>query len=73
MKKILLPIVLAAALVTAIASAQTLKDKPEKIVTFIKTKYDTEWYKRQATLWEKEVKKNPDNDDAWYYWFEATR
>lgn len=73
MKKILVPIVLAAALVTAIASAQTLKDKPEKIVTFIKTKYDTEWYKHQASLWEKEVKKNPDNDDAWYYWFEATR
>ena len=73
MKKILVPIVLAAALVTAIASAQTLKDKPEKIVTFIKTKYDTEWYKHQASLWEKEVKKNPDNDDAWYYWFTATR
>ena len=73
MKKILLPIVLAAALVTAIASAQTLKDKPEKIVTFIKTQHDAEWYARQATLWEKEVKKNPDNDDAWYYWFTATR
>lgn len=73
MKKILLPLVLAAALVTAIASAQTRTDKPEKIESIIKTQYDTEWYAHQAALWEKEVKKNPDNDDAWYYWFTATR
>lgn len=73
MKKILLPIVLAAVMVTAIASAQTRTDKPEKIESIIKTEYDTEWYARQAALWEKEVNKNPDNDDAWYYWFTATR
>lgn len=73
MKKILLPLVLAAALVTAIASAQTRTDKPEKIESFIKNQYDTEWYAHQAALWEKEVNKHPDNDDAWYYWFTATR
>ena len=73
MKKILLLIVLAIALATVIASAQTRSDKPEKIESIIKTQHDAEWHARQATLWEKEVKKNPDNDEAWYYWFTATR
>ena len=73
MKKILLLIVLAVALATVIASAQTRSDKPEKIVTFVKEEHNTEWYARQAKLWEAEVKKNPDNDDAWLNWFTATR
>ncbi len=73
MKKILIPLFLMAVLATAIVSAQTRKDKPEKIVSFIKTEHDAQWYAHQASLWEKEVNKNPDNDDAWYYWFTATR
>lgn len=62
-----------AVLATAIVSAQTRKDKPEKIVSFIKTEHDAQWYAHQASLWEKEVQKDPRNDDAWYYWFTATR
>lgn len=59
------------------ADAQTAKngsaDTPQKIVTYIKTQNSTEWYTKQAELWKAEVKKNPDNDDAWIYWFKATR
>ena len=63
--------------VFATADAQNAKavsaDKPEKIVTFVKTEHSTDWYAKQAKLWEAEVKKNPNNDDAWLNWFRATR
>jgi len=75
MKRFLIPIILMT--VFAMADAQTAKtvsaDKPEKIVTFVKEEYTTQWYIRQAKLWEAEVKKNPNNDDAWLNWFTATR
>ena len=73
MKKILIPLFLMAVLATAIVTAQTRKDKPEKIVSFVQTEHDAQWYANQASLWEKEVQKDPKNDDAWYYWFTATR
>src|SRR5574344_610432 len=71
MKKILIPILLLAVFATEGASVQT--EKPEKIVSFVKINHDAHWYAHQAILWEKEVQKNPNNDDAWFYWFEATR
>ena len=75
MKKLLIPIILMA--VFATADAQTAKnesaDKPEKIVTFVKTEHSTDWYAKQAKLWEAEVKKDPNNDDAWINWYRATR
>ena len=54
-----------------VASAQT--EKPERIVTFVKEMHNAAWYAHQADLWEKEVNRNPGNDDAWYFWFTATR
>ncbi|MCQ2072848.1 MAG: hypothetical protein MJY96_06975 [Bacteroidaceae bacterium] len=54
-----------------VASAQT--EKPERIVTFVKEMHNAAWYAHQADLWEKEVNRNPENDDAWYFWFTATR
>jgi hypothetical protein len=71
MKKIIIPILLMAVFASAGASTQT--EKPEKIVSFVKINHDAQWYAHQAILWEKEVQKNPNNDDAWFYWFEATR
>jgi len=71
MKNRLFPMLLIALLVSAYASAQT--DRPERIVTFLKTSHDAAWYARQSSLWEQEIQKNPDNDDAWYFWFTATR
>ena len=63
--------------VFATADAQNAKtvsaDKPEKIVTFIKTQHTTDWYAKQAKLWEAEIRKNPNNDDAWLYCFRANR
>ena len=55
----------------AVPGSQT--EKPERIVTYLKTDHDAAWYARQAELWEKEVRRNPQNDDAWYFWFTATR
>ena len=75
MKKLLIQIILIT--VFATADAQTAKnvsaDKPEKIVTFVKTEYSTDWYAKQAKLWEAEIKKDPNNDDAWLNCFRATR
>ncbi|MBO7437892.1 MAG: hypothetical protein J6T97_08790 [Bacteroidaceae bacterium] len=75
MKRFLIPIILMTMFATA--DAQNAKavsaDKPEKIVTFVKTEYSADWYAKQAKLWEAEVKKNPNNDDAWLNWYRATR
>ena len=48
-------------------------NKPEQIVSFVKTKHDAAWYSNQARLWEAQVTLTPDDDDAWINWFHATR
>ena len=78
MKRFLIPIILMTVFASAHAqTARTAKtasaDKPQKIITFVKEEHDTQWYARQAKLWEAEVNKNPQNDDAWLNWFTATR
>ena len=75
MKRFLIPIILMTVFATADAQkAKTVSaDKPEKIVTFIKTQHTTDWYAKQAKLWDAEIKKNPNNDDAWLNSFRATR
>lgn len=47
--------------------------KPERIVSFVKEMHECEWYKTQASLWHKEVKKNRKNAEAWMYYYKATR
>ncbi|MCQ2127340.1 MAG: hypothetical protein MJZ06_07900 [Bacteroidaceae bacterium] len=71
MKKLLVPIMIVILSVPMTVHSQT--EKPERIVTFLKTEHDARWYAHQATLWENEVNQNPENDDAWYFWFTATR
>ncbi len=47
--------------------------KPEKIVSFAKVPKSGTYYKEQAQLWEKEVKKNRKNAPAWMNFYFAKR
>ena len=71
MNKLLVPILVMLLSVPNAAHSQT--EKPERIVSYIKTEHDSKWYAHQADLWEKEVRHNSENDDAWIFWFAATR
>ena len=70
MKKILVPIILIAVFSTVTAWAQT--ERPASIEA-LRSEHDAQWYAHQTTLWEKEVQKNPNDDEAWYYWFTFTK
>lgn len=70
MKKILVPIILIAVFSTVTAWAQT--ERPASIEA-LRGEHDAQWYAHQTALWEKEVQKNPNDDEAWYYWFTFTR
>lgn len=56
--------------VSTVITAWAQTEKPDKDLS---KEHDAEWYAHQAALWEKEVKNNPNDDDAWYYWFLTTR
>ena len=73
MKRILFPIIMLAVVLTAHASTPAVTDKPQQIVSFVKTEHDAKWYARQAELWSAQVTLTPDDDDAWINWFHATR
>ena len=70
MKKILVPILLIAVFSTVTAWAQT--ERPASIEA-LRSEHDAQWYAHQTALWEKEVQKNPNDDEAWYYWFTFTK
>lgn len=70
MKKILVPIILIAVFSTVTAWAQT--ERPASIEA-LRGEHDAQWYAHQTALWEKEVQKNPNDDEAWYYWFTFTK
>lgn len=70
MKKLLIPILLITVLFSATAWAQT--ERPVSIDAWHSNR-DAQWYEHQAALWEKEVQKNPNDDEAWYYWFTFTK
>ena len=70
MKKLLIPLFLIAVFATTMASAQT--ERPASIEA-MHNEHDAKWYAHQAALWEKEVQKNPNDDEAWYYWFTFTK
>lgn len=70
MKKILVQIILIAVFSTVTAWAQT--ERPASIEA-LRSKHDAQWYAHQTALWEKEVQKNPNDDEAWYYWFTFTK
>lgn len=70
MKKLLIPILLITVLFSATALAQT--ERPVSIDAW-HSNHDAQWYEHQAALWEKEVQKNPNDDEAWYCWFTFTK
>lgn len=70
MKKLFIPILLITVLFSATAWAQT--ERPVSIDAW-HSNHDAQWYEHQAALWEKEVQKNPNDDEAWYYWFTFTK
>ena len=70
MRKILIPILLIAVFSTVTAWAQT--ERPASIEA-LRSEHDAQWYAHQTALWEKEVQKNPNDDEAWYYWFTFTK
>ena len=47
--------------------------KPEKVYRIVYEVMPNEWYQKQAELWEKEIEKNPKNEDAWYNYYNANR
>ncbi|NOX90152.1 MAG: hypothetical protein GXO77_14125 [Calditrichaeota bacterium] len=48
-------------------------EKPQKVYRIIYVQKPNEWYLKQAKLWEREVKKNPQNPEAWRNYFLALR
>ena len=76
MKKYLIPIILTVAIIAAGAVILTLRNRGEKpvpIETFIKEPHTADWYAHQSELWEQQVNRKPNDDDAWIDWFIATR
>lgn len=49
------------------------EDQPQKIVTFVKEEHEPSWYAKQAALWKAETERNPNDEDAWWYYYQATR
>ena len=53
-----------------LAQAQT---KRQKVVSIARENHPLEWYKEQAELWKAELKKNPQNEEAWINYYTAVR
>ncbi|HHE54340.1 MAG TPA: hypothetical protein ENL21_01060 [Caldithrix abyssi] len=52
---------------------QAQPPKPETVYRLIYQAKPNEWYQQQAKLWEAEVKRNPQNPQAWRNYYFATR
>lgn len=48
-------------------------DKPQPVLSLRKILMKPEWYQTQAGLWEKEVQNHPENANAWYHYYQASR
>lgn len=47
--------------------------KPEKVYSIIYVQKPNDWYVKQANLWKKEIGKNPQNEEAWFNYYNAVR
>lgn len=52
-------------------STNTFSQKAEPVHAVIVTGKDSAWYAKQAELWEQEVKRHPESEDAWRNLFNA--
>ena len=50
-----------------------LAQQAEKVVSPVKERHDSDWYEKQADAWNKEIKKNRKNEEAWENYYRATR
>lgn len=60
-------------LLLAIYSQAVFAQKAEKVITFAKVPKTYDYYKEQAELWQKEIRKDKKNEDAWYNYYFANR
>ena len=70
MKKFILLIALS---LFSLISLQINAQKPEKVVSIVRAVKDYEWYKTQSQAWKKVLEKEPKNEEAWIYYYTATR
>ena len=49
------------------------RDQTQTVYSIRIVQHDNAWYLNQMNLWEKEIKKNPKNADAWYNYYKAIR
>lgn len=47
--------------------------KPQKVNSIVKEPHDFEWFTQQYSLWDKEIKKDAKNGDAWINFYAAAR
>ena len=55
------------------AQSNAKAEKPQKVPRIVYEIYSNDWYKTQAVLWKKEIEKNPQNNQAWYNFYNANR
>lgn len=48
-------------------------EKPQPVLSLRKIFMSPEWYQEQAELWEKEVQAHPQDANAWYNYYQASR
>lgn len=53
--------------------AQSQEKIPQKVYRYCYVVKPKQWYQNQKILWEEELLKNPQNEDAWYSCFFAAR
>jgi hypothetical protein len=53
--------------------ADSFAQEPEKVYRYVYAIESKDWYEKQKNLWEKELSKDPYNEDAWYSNYFANR
>mgnify|MGYP002621120681 CR=1 FL=1 len=54
-------------------STLSISQKPQKVYSIVMERRELSWYEEQEELWKKEIEKNLNNTDAWFYYYEAVR
>lgn len=57
----------------AVCTLAYAQEKPQKVVSIVLERHDHAWYEKQASLWEKELKRNPKDQNGWLYLYTAQR
>jgi hypothetical protein len=54
-------------------NGQSPESAPEKVYRYCYTIQSEDWYKNQEVLWKAEISKNPQDENAWYHYYFASR